>query len=165
MITSINKPLINGLMVEIFVIPGFGLFGVTGLVFTIGSLFLVMLNNDVFDFSFVDEAQIFKAIATTLAGLFGGIIVLFFGGVRLTNTKIFKRIALEDVQDSKKGFTSTFIKEGLIGNPSGKVMIEGNQYDAYTRGNYINKGEDIVVISDEGTSLKVNITREQTDAK
>jgi len=48
--------------------------------------------------------------------LFGGIIVLFFGGVRLTNTKIFKRIALEDVQDSKKGFTSTFIKEGLIGN-------------------------------------------------
>jgi len=37
------------LMVEIFVIPGFGLFGVTGLVFTIGSLFLVMLNNDVSD--------------------------------------------------------------------------------------------------------------------
>lgn len=28
-------------------------------------------------------------------------------------------------------------------------------YDAFTRGNYIEKGAKVVVISDEGTSLKV----------
>ena len=158
------------LMVEIFVIPGFGIFGVAGLVFTIGSLVLVMLNNDVFDFSFVEEGKVFIAIATTLAGLFGGIIVLFFGGVRLTNMKVFKRIALVDVQDSKEGYTSTFIERDMIGKeglaytvlrPSGKVMIEGKHYDAYTRGNYINKNEKIIVIGDEGTSLKVNILSEE----
>ena len=159
------------LMVEIFIIPGFGIFGVLGLVFTIGSLILVMLNNDFFDFSFVEEAEIFKAIATTLAGLFGGIIVLFFGGVRLTGTRVFKRIALEEVQDSKEGYTSKHVSDDMIGKkgvaytvlrPSGKVMIDGKQYDAYTRGNYINKNERIVVISDEGTSLKVNVEAEET---
>ena len=36
-----------------------------------------------------------------------------------------------------------------------EVEIEGEIYDAFTRGNYIEAGTDIVVISDEGTSLKV----------
>ena len=35
------------------------------------------------------------------------------------------------------------------------LEIEGEIYDAFTRGNYIEAGTDIVVISDEGTSLKV----------
>ena len=34
-------------------------------------------------------------------------------------------------------------------------MIDGEIYDAYTRGNYIEKDAEVEVISDEGTSLKV----------
>ena len=61
--------------------------------------------------------------------------------------------------------TSSFYKEKtLVGKkgsaytnlrPSGKVLIEGEIYDAYTRGNYIAEKSDIEVVSDEGTSLKV----------
>ena len=36
--------------VEIFVLPGFGVAGISGIVITVGSLFLVMINNDAFDF-------------------------------------------------------------------------------------------------------------------
>jgi len=149
---------------EIFVIPGFGISGIAGLVLTIGSLILVMLNNDFFDFSFVKASEIFQATATILAGLFGSIIIMFIGGVRLTNTQIFKRIALLTVQNRSDGYTSSFKKEPMTGKtgkaytvlrPSGKVLIDGTLYDASTRGDYINKSDKIKVVSDEGTSLKV----------
>jgi len=149
---------------EIFVIPGFGIAGIAGLTFTLGSLILIMVNNDFFDFTFVPSAEIFQAVATTLAGLFGGIIIMFIGGVRLTQTKIFKRISLEEVQDSKEGYTSHFIKDSMLGKtgtaytvlrPSGKVMIDGTMYDAFTRGDFISKGSTIEVIDEEGGNLKV----------
>jgi len=150
--------------VEIFIIPGFGIAGITGLVLTLGALILVMLNNDFFDFSFVKASEIFQAAATILAGLFGGLIIMFFGGVRLTNTKIFKRIALQAVQKRSDGYTSSFKQEPMAGKtgiaytvlrPSGKVLIDDVLYDAYTRGDYINKNDKVKVINDEGTSLKV----------
>lgn len=150
--------------VEIFVIPGFGIAGITGLTLTLGSLILVMLNNDFFDFSFVKASEIFSATATILAGLFGSIIIMFFGGIRLTNSRLFKRIALQTVQNRSEGYTSNFKQESMIGKtgtaytvlrPSGKVMIEGSLFDASTRGDYIEKNDKIKVINDEGTSLKV----------
>lgn len=151
--------------VEVFVIPGFGVAGVLGLICTIGSLVLVMLNNDMFDFSFVGGDEIFISFATVIAGLMGAIVVMFFGGARLLNSNVFKRIALQDVQDKEQGFTSTFYKEkSMVGQkgkaytrlrPSGKIEIEGVIYDAFTRGNFIDEGVEVEVISDEGTSLKV----------
>lgn len=150
---------------EIFVIPGFGIAGILGLVCTIGSLVLVMLNNDFLDFSFVKGEEIFISVAVVMTGMLGAIIVMFLAGARLVNSNVFKRIALQEVQDKEKGFTSTFYKEkSMIGQkgvtytrlrPSGKVEIDGNIYDAFTRGNFIDEGVQIVVISDEGTSLKV----------
>lgn len=150
---------------EIFVIPGFGIAGILGLVCTIGSLVLVMLNNDFLDFSFVKGEEIFISVAVVMAGMLGAIIVMFLAGARLVNSNLFKNIALQEVQDKEKGFTSTFYKEkSMIGQkgvtytrlrPSGKVEIDGNIYDAFTRGNFIDEGVQIVVISDEGTSLKV----------
>ena len=41
--------------------------------------------------------------------------------------------------------------------PSGKVMIDEKIYDAFTRGDYIEKGTAIEVLSSEGTTLKVRI--------
>lgn len=149
---------------EILVIPGFGIAGIAGLVFAIGSLILVMLNNDLFDFSFVKASEIFQATATILAGLFGSLILMFFGGVRLTNTRIFKRIALQAVQNRSEGYTASFKEESMVGKtgiaytvlrPSGKVLIEGALFDAYTRGDYIDKNDKVIVINEEGTSLKV----------
>ncbi|MDH5396554.1 MAG: nodulation protein NfeD [Cyclobacteriaceae bacterium] len=149
---------------EVFVIPGFGLAGVSGLILTVGSLVLMMLNNDVFDFTLVPFDKIFIAISTTLGGLLGGVIIMFFGGVRLANSKMFSRIALTSTEKRSEGYTSSFIKESMIGKtgeaytvlrPSGKVLIEDEIFDAYTRGGYIHQGAKIKVIGEEGTSLKV----------
>ncbi len=149
---------------ELFVIPGFGVAGIAGIILTVGSLVLVMLDNDVLDFSFVRNDALFAALATTLTGVLGAFILMFFGGLRFTDTKMFRRIALVETQDHKKGYTSDFKQRsytGLTGitytrlRPSGKIMIEGQLLDAYTRGEFIEKGRAVTVIEQTGTSLKV----------
>ncbi|MEQ9147914.1 MAG: NfeD family protein, partial [Cytophagales bacterium] len=152
------------LILEVFVIPGFGIAGIAGLTFTIGGLVLVMLNNDWLDFTFVPNTDIFISLASILAGLFGAIILMFIGGVRLSQSNMFKRIALETTFERSQGYSSNFKTMSLQGKkgkahtilrPSGKVIIDDEIYDAYSRGEHIDQGSDIVVVSEEGTSLKV----------
>lgn len=150
--------------VEIFIIPGFGVAGVSGIALTVTSLILVMVNNDNLDFSFVKFDTLMIAAVTTVVAIAGSVVLMFVGGMRLTNSRFFKRIALETSMDKSAGYTSSFMPESMVGKtgeaytilrPSGKVMIDGEVYDAFTRGNYIEKGVKVVVTSDEGTSLKV----------
>lgn len=155
---------------EIFIIPGFGIAGISGIIITLGSLVLVMLNNDNFDFSFVHTDDIFISLTTAVAGMAGSIVLMIVGGVQLTNSKAFQRIALQGTQDKNEGFTSSFYTEkSLVGKkgtahtvlrPSGKIEIDGEILDAYTRGNFLEKGTPVEVISDEGTSLKVKEIQE-----
>lgn len=155
------------IMLEIFVIPGFGVAGVLGIALTIVSMVLIMLNNDFFNFDFVPLGDIVVAMFATLGGISGGALLLFFGGARLTQTKAFSRIALTDTQQTQSGYTSNFNETSMVGKtgtaftvlrPSGKAIIDGNLYDAFTRGEYIEKGEPIEVISSEGSTLRVKKT-------
>jgi membrane-bound serine protease (ClpP class) len=152
------------LALEIFVIPGFGIAGISGIVLMVGSLVLVMLNNDVFDFTFVNGGEIVAAVLTAMAGLMASILLMFFGGVRLTQTKVFQRISLVDTQQRSEGYTSNFNQQSYLGmkgeaytvlRPSGKILINDELKDAFTRGDYIEKGKKVVVVDESGTSLKV----------
>ena len=150
--------------VEIFVLPGFGIAGIGGIILTVGSLVLIMINNDAFDFEFVAMNDVLRALAAAMGGLLGSIVLLFVGGSKLPDTRLFKRIALNDTQESNQGYTANFITGALSGKtgitetvlrPSGKVVIDGVMYDAYTRGEYIEKGSNIEVVSVIGSSVLV----------
>jgi membrane-bound serine protease (ClpP class) len=149
---------------EVFVIPGFGVAGLAGITITVGSLVLIMVNNDAFDFEFVRMNDLLIALAAAMGGMLGGIVLLFVAGTHLTNTKFYKRIALTDTQERTEGYTANFNKEVMLGKkgvtqtvlrPSGKVMIEGQLYDALTRGEYIERGQTVEVISESTSSLQV----------
>ena len=153
--------------VEVFVIPGFGIAGISGITLTVGSMILIMVNNDVFDFQFVPMNDLFFATAAALGGILGGFFLLFFLGAKLTETKAFSRIALNDTQERAAGYTASFLKEPMKGKrgtaytvlrPSGKIMVDGQLFDAHTRGEYIEKDQSVEVIRDEGTSLTVKLT-------
>jgi membrane-bound serine protease (ClpP class) len=150
--------------VEIFVLPGFGIAGISGITLTVGALVLVMINNEAFDFEFVRMNDILGAVAAAMAGLLGSMVLFFVGGSRLPNTRFYKKVALVDTQDSTQGYTSNFLSGVLSGQtgitqtvlrPSGKVMIDGKIYDAYTRGEYVEKGSSVEVITITGSSLQV----------
>ena len=150
--------------IEVFIIPGFGVFGVFGLFTSIGSLILIMLNNDFFDFTFVLSKDLVSSSLSVLISVFSFLLLVLFGGVKITDTKAFKKIALEETQESSKGFISKKYSDELIGvkgksfsvlRPSGKVIINEKIYDAFTNGEFIEKNKNVEVISNEGSSLKV----------
>jgi membrane-bound serine protease (ClpP class) len=152
------------LALEILVIPGFGVAGILGIIITVGALVLIMVNNNAFDFEFVRINDILIALAATLGGILGGIVLLFVGSARLANTRFYKRIALTTTQERAEGYTAYVSSEVMTGKkgttqtvlrPSGKIKINGHLYDAVTRGEFIDKGKDVEVIAEAGTSLQV----------
>jgi membrane-bound serine protease (ClpP class) len=152
------------LIAEIFVLPGFGIAGIAGITLTLVSLILIMLNNDFFNFEFVPLGDIIVATFATVGGLTGGVLLLFFGGARITKTRAFQKIALNDTQEKSQGYTVNTLSDTLLGKtgvaytvlrPGGKVIIDDQIYDAFTRGDYVEKGDPIEVIGNEGITLKV----------
>lgn len=150
--------------VEVFIIPGLGVAGITGIGLCCTSLVLVMLDNDAFDFTFVEGQRIFNALLVLLSGLSGGMVLIVVGGLRLANSSFMKRVALKTTQKSEEGYMANQLSKELIGKtgvahttlrPSGKVLIDGDVYDAYSRGEYIEQGIEIVVIEEGVNSLKV----------
>jgi membrane-bound serine protease (ClpP class) len=151
---------------EIFVIPGFGIAGISGIVLTVASLVLIMINNEAFDFEFVKTNDLLVALAAAMGGVLGGGILLLVLGSNLDKTRFYAKVALTDQQNRSEGYVSTSFQASLKGKigiaqtvlrPSGKIMIDGQLYDAYTRGEFIEKNERVEVISDEGSTLKVAI--------
>lgn len=153
------------IVVEVFVIPGFGIFGVSGLIISVSSLILIMLNNDMFDFTFVISRDIMNASLSVLISVFAFGILILFGGLRFTNSKAFKNISLDETQDSSMGYISNKYPDNLVGKigkaytvlrPSGKIIIGEEIYDATSSGGFIEKNNKVKVVSNEGGSLKVN---------
>jgi len=152
------------LILEITVIPGFGVAGLSGLLLIVASLILVALNNNVFDFTFVPNGDIYISSATVLLSFTMGIVLVFVAGNQFMKSSLFNKISLQDTFKSSEGFTSNFNTESLIGKqgvsysvlrPSGKIMINETIYDAYTRGEYIEEKKSVEVIEHVGNSLKV----------
>ncbi|MEN2282527.1 NfeD family protein [Algoriphagus sp. SE2] len=152
------------LALELFVIPGFGIFGVLGITCILAGLVLGMLPNQNFDFEFVPAADLFAALLTVILAAIASVGIVFWLTPKINEWKAFSAITLAGTQQKQDGYTSTFYSNDLLGQvgkvhsrlrPSGRVEIEGEIYDASSRGEFLEKGEPIIVISTEGTSLKV----------
>lgn len=152
------------LAVELFVIPGFGIFGVLGIIGILTGLVLGMIPNQNFNFDFVPAADLFSALLTVILAAIASVGLVFWLTPKVNEWGAFKTITLASTQQRSEGYTSSFYADSLKGKtgvvhsrlrPSGKIEIDGDIYDAYSRGEFIDQGEKIIVISTEGTSLKV----------
>ncbi|GGZ27689.1 hypothetical protein GCM10007049_20670 [Echinicola pacifica] len=152
------------LALELFVIPGFGVAGILGIAGILTGLTLGMLPNDLFDFSFVPAGELFVALMTvTLAALLA-IAGIFYLAPKVNQYEAFRSFTLANTQKRDQGYTSSWNSIDLLGKegiaqtrlmPSGKIMIEDELYDAHSRGDFIERGSRIKVISTEGSALKV----------
>lgn len=144
--------------VEIFVIPGFGMAGITGILFVFVSLILSLINNVNFDFGHVEMKNVGVAIMTVTIGLFGGFLFSLYFGKKVFSARSgpFKNFALNTVQNISEGYLNVdfaFLalkgktgKTQTVLRPGGKVLIDGEVYDAMSRGGFIERGEDIIVV-------------------
>ncbi|WP_158861023.1 NfeD family protein [Lunatibacter salilacus] len=152
------------LLVEIFVLPGFGVFGILGIVGILAGLTLGMVPNDAFDFTFVASGKLFSALLTVILSAILATVLIFTLTPKVNEWKAFSSISLATTQQSNEGYTSTSYSDDMIGKegvahtrlmPSGKILVDDEMYDAYSRGEFIDRGEKVKIISAEGTSLKV----------
>ena len=91
------------LIIELFVIPGFGVAGVSGIIFILGALILAALNNIVFDFTFVADDDVTRSILTVLAGLVVAIVLLIYLSHRIGSRGMLYKFALHTEQQNGQG--------------------------------------------------------------
>ncbi len=141
---------------EVFVVPGFGITGISGITLVITGLTLSMLNNVAFDFSGVSSDAFFGALMTVLSGFIVSVILVIYMSDKLFSKGPLAGIALQATEDVDMGFISfeNSLKE-LMGQsgkaytdlrPAGKIEIDDEQYDAVADTGYIERGEEIKVI-------------------
>jgi len=148
------------ILVEVFVIPGFGIAGLSGIILILVSLFLSLISADpVLDFEGVSLAIIQLSVA-----LLGAIILIFVMAKYLPKTNMFKRFVLSDAEKTNKGFSSHVTSKDLIGaegvaittlRPSGTAEINGKKVDVVTESEFLEQGKKIVVIAVEGIRVVV----------
>jgi membrane-bound serine protease (ClpP class) len=148
---------------EIFVIPGFGVCGVTGIIAVVVSLAFAMVDNiELFhwDGSLNLEPLLMPlgiVIISASAAIFGSVWLV----KKLYDTRSFDHIALRQEMKADEGFTGVVTGlEALVGEtvtvftdlrPSGKVITkDGRIYEATLKyGGFASKGETLKVLSAE----------------
>ncbi len=153
--------------VEIFVLPGFGVAGILGILCAFTALVISLLDNVNFDFEGVEPEKIMTALTTVVVAMFSGFVVSLVLGKKLFTAEsgAFKNLALQSVQEKESGFVGVDTsynemvgKEGTaytVLRPSGKVKIEGKIYDAVAEMAMIEKGEAVKVTKAEAAQLYV----------
>lgn len=148
---------------EIFVIPGFGVCGISGIVIVVLSLALAMVDNVEFhrwDGTFSLEPVLMPlgiVIISSAAAVFGSVWLVR----KLYPTRTFDHIALRQEMKASEGFTGVVSGlETLVGEtvevftdmrPSGKVMTsDGRILEATLKfGGFASKGQTLKVLSAE----------------
>jgi len=154
------------IIVEVFIIPGFGVAGVSGILLMLSGLVLTMVRNIHFDFEGIPTTEWNNALASVLFAMIGLGVVFYFFSTHLINSKFFQRIVLSDVIDAKvpiqgeqaassaaigsTGTTHTALR------PMGKIRINGTTFEAKTYGEMIDQGAEIKVLSIENGYLIVS---------
>jgi membrane-bound serine protease (ClpP class) len=151
------------LALEIFIIPGFGVAGIAGIICIVLGLSLSMLNNNLFDFSFTSSKDMLAAFARVLFSISVLFIIFFFWGHKFFESTMFSHLLLN--QDSLKNISVNNTIENDITNnegvaytdlrPSGKIFVNGKIYDAQSSGDYILKDTNIKVIAKQGNYWQI----------
>ena len=144
---------------EVFVIPGFGIAGISGIIMVIAGLVLSMVDNIIFEFEFHGTEALTTVLKSfvivSISILFSFILSLYLSKKVLTS-QAFSWIVLNSTQKKEDGFIAVESKQKeLIGKtgiastdlrPSGKVEINDEYYDAKSEIGFIDKGQKVKVI-------------------
>lgn len=149
------------IIAEVFVIPGFGIAGISGIIFVVTGLTLSLLNNTDFNFEGVSTKEVGEASLTVLIGLGLGFVLMLWLSNKIGTKGMFRKVALhKDLEESHSSpsLVSLIGKEGIaytVLRPSGKVMIENELYDGVSDLGFIEKGTKVKIVRFENAQVYV----------
>ena len=154
------------IILELFVIPGFGVAGTVGLILLFGALILAAINNIVFDFTFVSGIDISRSILTVLSGVVISILLFIVLSHRIGARGIFYRMALHKTEENSEGYIAVDSSQlSLVGKqarsitrmaPSGKVVADDEIYEAISLyGQFIENNTPVQIQRYENNQLYV----------
>ncbi len=140
--------------IECFV-PGFGIFGITGIAFCLFSIvFMLVMGGTWRQFLFVLGIIIIVITIVLLIAIRSA----RFGAISRSSLVQNKTSISVDYSTDNDKYAKLVGKIGhteTICKPIGKVIIEGQTYSAITDGEYIDKNKEIYVSEVDGTSIIV----------
>ena len=149
-------------LLEIFVIPGFGIAGIVGIAFLGTGLVFALLDNDWFSFKQVETPDISRSVLTVFSGMLLSFISILYLSSRIGEKGMFRKVALvADLETSGSVDRNDFNIVGQTGEamtdlrPSGKVIINNEVYDAISKQGFIEIGSSVTVVKFENMQLYV----------
>ena len=155
--------------IELFVLPGFGIFGIGGLVMIVVS---IVLASQTFVFpTTTEQVRELPRSLFALSGALGGTAFAMIAlRTILPNTPLFKRMMLEPPVREETGLENEIDPEAMVNwgylkgktgeavtnlVPAGKARIDGQLLDVISEGRLIEKGQRILVIEVAGNRIVV----------
>jgi membrane-bound serine protease (ClpP class) len=155
------------LFIELFITPGFAVMGSVGILLIIASFITAMGKGPVFNPATIISRNYFPALINFAAALFGLIVVvlLTYRFVFTPSSPLYGKFVLTAREKNDDGFSSSpedlSSLRGETGEaltklrPSGKARIAGRSLDVVSRGEYIEPGQEIVVVEVRGSRVVV----------
>ncbi len=136
------------ILVEVFIIPGFGVAGISGITAVLVSLFFVFPNRTI-------------AINVLLGVVFLTLLIAYIMFKKIGTSRFWNKISLDT--DSREYFSSANKKDYLGSKavtitklrPAGIIDIHGDRVDAVSEGSFIDKNVEVKVISVSGSRIVV----------
>tara|TARA_E500000178_G_scaffold338297_1_gene378467 strand:- start:2776 stop:4137 length:1362 start_codon:yes stop_codon:yes gene_type:complete len=152
------------LILEILVIPGFGVVGLAGFFLIIYSLYLLLIPDIPVGGEILDQAMDGFTI-----GIIGALIGLYFFGKIMLKTKFWQNLTSPNSQKKEDGYTNSFGWESLVGetgvsdtdlHPSGWIKTSKERLFALSEGKFIEKGSKVEILSVNGNRIVVREVKE-----
>jgi membrane-bound serine protease (ClpP class) len=156
------------LIIEIFVIPGFGIVGLLGITSIFASLILSMFKfppkEFPFDFWRLAKPMQSMGVATVFIISIGYFISKYF-----FKTSLWSRVQLSEEFTSKKGFVSADTRSDLIGKigiaispirPAGTILIDNRRVDVISQGDFIDADTQVKITDIKGAKVTVKPYKE-----
>lgn len=150
------------IIVEIFILPGFGIPGIIGITLLVFSLGASLVGNVGLDFPALEYMN--RAIWTMAITLILGILMIFSLSKYLPQNRMFSKLILVDSTSKDEGYTSARSQDSLTGKegvtltplrPSGIALIDENRVDVVSQGDFVENGARIKVVNTSSSRVMV----------
>ncbi|TDX52123.1 NfeD family protein [Orenia marismortui] len=141
------------IVLEVFVVPGFGITGIGGIISIFSSLYFLFPSPDI-ALSILATVLILSIAATI-------VMLKIFG-----TSKLWSKISLSESQTKEAGYIAPSKRDEVLDKvgitltplrPAGIIKLDNDRLDVVSEGRFIAKGEQVKVVKVEGSRVVVRL--------